>query len=500
MRTWLCVAALLILPLLVYWPTVTHEYGFRDDYAHLREVRERPGWLTTLTTAHGRPVYGAALEASLRTVDRVAELTTLRMIGALLIGVVGVLLWSQLRRSGWSEAQAAAIGAAVTLLPGAQVVVGWAIAWPIALGLVAAVAGFGLVERGFERTGLVRAVAIAAGGALYATAALTYQTSALFVVAPLAAVLLLRPSGDWRADARWSVAHLGILCAGLVAGYLVAGAAVTESVPPEVALRMRLEPHPFIKLLWFLRNPLPNSVALFPLRDRFDTPLWFWLVVAGVVAVIVLGFVYGTRDRRQRVRWLFAALVLPFAAHSVSLAASSQAIGYRTLLPLSGLFLVLAAFGLRAIVARFRVPRAAELGAIAAVVAVAAVLAARNPYALLAEPQAREWQLVQAAAERVDTGRDTRVYIIRPSIDFRSTVRVYADEFGTLTADADWAAKEMFKTAMRERFPAGLPADTSYSLWTAFGPPPVPYDLVVDLRELKNLGDAARAAATVSQR
>ena len=46
MRAWLIAAVLLILPLIVYWPTVSHEYGFRDDYAHLREVRERPGWLT----------------------------------------------------------------------------------------------------------------------------------------------------------------------------------------------------------------------------------------------------------------------------------------------------------------------------------------------------------------------------------------------------------------------------------------------------------------------
>ena len=80
MRTWLCAAALLILPLLVYWSTIEHEYGFRDDYAHLREVRERPGWLTTLTTAHGRPVYGAVLEASLHDVVDVADLTVLRTI------------------------------------------------------------------------------------------------------------------------------------------------------------------------------------------------------------------------------------------------------------------------------------------------------------------------------------------------------------------------------------------------------------------------------------
>ena len=62
MRTWFTIAALLILPLLVYWPTVSHEYGFRDDYANLREVRERPGWLLTLTTSNGRPVYGLVLD------------------------------------------------------------------------------------------------------------------------------------------------------------------------------------------------------------------------------------------------------------------------------------------------------------------------------------------------------------------------------------------------------------------------------------------------------
>ena len=93
MKRWLALAALLLLPLVVYWPTIAYEYGFRDDYSLMREVRERPGWLTTLTTAHGRPVYGAALEASLQGVDEVADLARLRMAGALLIGAVGVLLW-----------------------------------------------------------------------------------------------------------------------------------------------------------------------------------------------------------------------------------------------------------------------------------------------------------------------------------------------------------------------------------------------------------------------
>ncbi len=500
MRSWLTVAALLILPLLVYWPTVTHEYGFRDDYAHLREVRERPGWLTTLTTAHGRPVYGASLEASLQAVDRVTDLSVLRAISAVLMGIVGVLLWWQLRRSGWTDLQAATFGAAVTLLPGAQVVVGWAIAWPVALGLVAALAGFALVERGFARMGVARAALIAAGGLFYVIAGTTYQTSALFAVVPLVAVLLLREGTTTKGDALWTSAHIAVLFVALVAGFLAATALMTPGAVPE-ATRTALEPDIWRKFLWFLRNPLPNSVGLFALRDRFATPLWFWVVVAGVVAVMIMGFLYGAKTWQQRLRWLVAALLLPFVAHSVSLAASSQAIGYRTLLPLSGLFLVLTMFGLRAIAARHRVSRTVEAGVLAGSLVILALVAQHNPLALIAEPQGREWKLVQAAASRVRLTSDTQIYVIRPTMDYRSTERVYADEYGTLSADADWAAKEMFKAAMRERFPSGLPDNTAYTLWTGSGQPPMEYsyDLVVNLQELRNFGERAPAQTTASQ-
>ena len=500
MRKWLIAAAFLILSVVVYWPTVTHEYGFRDDYSNLREVRERPGWLMTLTSSSGRPVYGALLEGSLSEVYQVTELGKLRALAAVLAGVVGVLLWWQLRRSGWSEGQAAAMGAAVIVLPGMQVVVGWAIAWPIALSLAAALLAFSLVERGMHTIGRMGPACVAAGAAMYFIVGLTYQTSALFAIAPFAAALLLRPETSARNDARWIIVHIGTLFAALFAGFLVMNIFFSEGVVPEMA-RMRIEPHPFIKLLWFARNPLPNSVALFALRDTYATPVWFWIVVAAVAVVIVIGFFYGPKTAQQRSRWLFAALLLPSVAHSVSLAASSQAIGYRTLLPLAGLYLVLAMFGLRAIVARFGVPRLAQGGALAAMVVTGAVLARHNALTLIAEPQGNEWQLIETAANRVRLTNETRVYLIRPSLEHRSTERVYADEYGSLTSDADWAAKEMFKAAMRERFPDGLPEGTDYLMTTGFGPPPpVGYDVVVDLRELKNLGERAPPETTASER
>jgi hypothetical protein len=129
------------------------------------------------------------------------------------------------------------------------------------------------------------------------------------------------------------------------------------------------------------------------------------------------------------------------------------------------------------------------------------VLAQHNAFSLIAEPQGNEWRLIEAAADRLRLKDDTRVYLIRPSIEHRSTERVYADEHGSLTSDADWAAKEMFNAAMRERFPDGLPEGTDYLVTTGFGPPPpVGYDLVADLRGLKNLGERAPPETTASQR
>jgi hypothetical protein len=148
-------------------------------------------------------------------------------------------------------------------------------------------------------------------------------------------------------------------------------------------------------------------------------------------------------------------------------------------------------FGLRAVAARWRLPRAAEVAFWAASIAGCGVLAGHNALTLLAEPQGNEWRLVQAAVGKLPVGRETSVYITRPSIEYRSTERVYADEYGSLSADAAWAALEMFRAAVRQRFPQGLPAGTSYTLTTSLTPPIMPYDLVLDLRELKAQGERA---------
>lgn len=486
-RTIVCLAVLLA-PLAAYWGTVFHEYAFRDDYAHLREVHEEPGKLFKFTSSNGRPVYGVLLEASVGLLRGVADLPWLRLASVLLLVALGAALWWQLRRSGWSDDEALGIAAAVPLLPAAQVTVSWAIAWPLALAALLSVAGFALVESRLTRSGWQRVAAVLGGGSLYFVAGLVYQSNALFAVVPLAAVLLVRRGGGVLAHARWTVAHLSILFVSLVAGFLLMELTFKEGVVAESA-RMSFETDVGAKLLWFVREPVANALALFALRDRYNTGAWlFWMAALASVAVIACGWRYGSKSWSHRVRWLVCAALLPFVAHGVSLASAAWVIGYRTLFTLAGLVLVLVIFGLRSLRLAGRIDAAHQHAAIAALLAVAMVSAAYNTYALIAVPQNREWMAMRDAAERVALEVDTSVYIITPTLGVRSTRRSFSDEFGSLSSDSDWVPQEMFKTAMRERFPAGVPPVCRFSVTASREVPDAAmvYDAVIDLRRFRD--------------
>lgn len=476
--------AFLLVPLAVYWGTVFEEFGFRDDYSLLREVHEEPGKVPRVTTSNGRPVYGAMLVSSLEPVRGVPDFAWLRLAGVVFLAGAGFLLWRQLRRAGWSEAEAAVLGLAVPLLPAAQVVASWAIAWPLAVALLFAVGGFASIENNLERTGWRLAAGLVGGALLYFFAGLIYQSNALFAVVPLAGVLLLRPQRDVASHARWTALHLTILFVSLVAGYGFVELLFTEGVAPQ-SPRMHFDTELVSKLWWFVKQPLANAAAVFALRDKFNTgALWFWGAAALTAALIAFGWRFGPRDRSHRVRWLVCLLFLPFVAHSVSLASAARVDGYRTLFALTGLVLVLAAYGLRSLRTSGRITLRAQHAALGAVALVAAGTAGYNAYALIAVPQNLEWVAMREAADRVALEVNTSVYIIAPTPGLRATERMFSDEFGSLSSDSDWVPHEMFKTAIRDRFPEGVPAECRFSLIAGHDVPDAAadFDAVIDLR------------------
>ena len=205
----------------------------------------------------------------------------MRLLAVALLATVAVVLWRQLRRSGWSNLEAGAIALGVALLPGAQITVGWAIAWPIALALLFAVVGFSVVEEGLRRAGSVHVPSLVLGGAFY------FLAGSRISRARCSRPCLSRPScccatiASALSHFRWIALHLGTLLASLFAAFLLIQLFFDEGIVMQAA-RMRLEPEPFTKLLWFVRQPLVNSLALFELRDRFNTTGFFWVVASSI--------------------------------------------------------------------------------------------------------------------------------------------------------------------------------------------------------------------------
>jgi hypothetical protein len=185
-------------------------------------------------------------------------------------------------------------------------------------------------------------------------------------------------------------------------------------------------------------------------------------------------------------RWILCLAVLPLVAHAVSLVAAERSVGYRTLFALSGLVVVLVIFSLRTLLGAATGKPLLRYVALALLAAVVAFAANRNTYELIAEPQNAEWELVKNGLARLNFTKPTRLFIVLPALADRSTERVYADEFGSLSSDAEWTAKEMVAAALHERFKGKLPKGGSYTLEFGREPPLAgAYDKVIDLRKLK---------------
>src|SRR4051812_7715125 len=79
---------LLVLPTAIYWNTIFSRYGFRDDYAILRESHEEPGKVTMVCAMQARPLDGVLLENSFSRVTGIDGLRWLRLLSAVLLGTV----------------------------------------------------------------------------------------------------------------------------------------------------------------------------------------------------------------------------------------------------------------------------------------------------------------------------------------------------------------------------------------------------------------------------
>jgi len=260
--------ALVLLPFLVYGNTIFHRYGFRDDYSVIREAREEPGVIFRFCGSQARPLYGWLLEASARFTPTIDDLRWLRAVGALCLGLLAAGCFAMLRRQQWPVCVAALAAAMLVLLPSAVLIAGWGICWPHVVAAWLGLTGFIAAEQGFGSTQAWRRGALLAVAAISVLAgALTYQSNAMFYLVGVAAGLGRRLGEPLQRQLGWVAWHAAAVGAGLLLAFNLTHQLFEAGVFPR-SPRIAIEPDLPDKLLWGLRESLPNALALFVSGDN----------------------------------------------------------------------------------------------------------------------------------------------------------------------------------------------------------------------------------------
>ena len=474
---------LFLLPLLVYAGGIMERYGLRDDYSTLREAREGGEIIFQVNASHGRPVYGWLLEYSFALLDGIDSLHWPRLLSALLAGLLALLTaWSLELQLRWHRTSAWLVGGLLALLPATQIYVHWAICWPIVLAAVLGVGAFITAQWGYDQTSRIKRM-LGAGGAfvLLLLALLDYQPNALLFVVLIAAGWTARLPEPQGTKVRWAVWHVGLVTLALVAAFVVSRSIFSFS-HVERSPRFSVETDWWGKLAWSADHALQNALAVEILADDTGrTEPWHKLAAAAAGATIIAFGVYARRKHGWAAAWSWWAgfLSLSLLAYAVSFVAAERWATYRTLLPLSGVVVV---FLVHAIATALG-PRRRTTALFYSILGSAALLAHHDSHEYLAKEQETELVRLETVARKVDLATMTRVSLLLPLSENPSAPLHYLDEFGSLSTDADWCAKEMLLLLLHEDFPRDSNAIAHLQVSAESEPPTQgTYDVLLDLR------------------
>jgi hypothetical protein len=485
-------ALLMALPVAVFWSTIFYHYGFRDDYSIIREADEEPGKVFRLCAGYARPLYGVLLETTAAWIERIDDLKWMRLAGAVSVGLVSGTAFFVFTQVGWSVGLSALLSATIGLLPAAQIISSWAICWPHGLAGVLGLLAFLLADRVIRtKTSWRRLPGMLAGSATLALGTLFYQQHSLFYFVGIGAGFVVLREGSVGQRMAWVIRHCIVAAWGIGLAVIVMLGLIELNIAAQT-YQMQLDPDPLGKLLWFIYGPLKNALGIVVLNDELGKNRVIHLVVLFLTLSLLSAGTW-SRWRRGGVMdaglWLAVLILLVVLSYSVNLASMNRFVAYRHLWALTSILLLFSVAGLKSFSRSWQ--RVGRIGAPAALVLLliaSAVLAHDQAYELVALPQSEELAVIEEGAKRIDITKRPRVFIVISSRRNAPSPVRFADEFGSLSTDAEWVSAEMLEGIMKERFPDSGDVTKLYQLGCGdVLPPKQRYEVVIDLRNLGSM-------------
>jgi hypothetical protein len=460
MRTRLCYLLLIVLPLVVYWPTVFSEYGTPEDMLRLGlPSNEGEG----LEPAHKGILHDAFLEISFASVESVAAIKWVRLLAVFLIILTSIAVWQLLERSAWQEIDAAVAAAALALLPAAQLFSGWASAWPALIAGLLSIAGFAAIESELEAGGHKRVIGTIGGLLLYFASAMCFLPSSTMALVPLAGIALVKPFRQWSDTRKWFRLHSLLLLVGITSAWIL-----TRWMMSDAGI---VERTTFVERLVALGiRTLPAAWSTFIVGQEIITVI-MGLVVAVIVLVVMVRAArrQGETDATAKSRWIYA-LVGPFILFALVMLVFGQNWRATHLAnwALSGVVVVALIAALRVLLVP--IPRKQRWHQIvmASVLFAGAVIASTQSYGWLAQPLGSEWDRLHAAVMRSNFAEQTEAVLVLPA---GAKDQMPNAGFDQRVASVPAAARQLFAAALQERYPSGLPKGQRVNLEVTTEPP-----------------------------
>ena len=425
-----------------YWPVVTTEYGYNDDYPALLDVNNHSYTpLSNNTIPQGRPGEGMLTWVACSMAGTIPNLRWVRLVTLLGFVCFCWVLYGVHRRAGASRLFSLTTSLLVGLVPGvAAFIVCWSSRFYAGFCAVGAVMAGELIWRSFDsHNGARRIASLLLAASVLLSVCLIYPPIMPFCLYAGFVFFIeggLRDSRNFKALLKFMAVFL--LVVGLY--YILYRLIVSPFHGAGLTARGALAFHPLGKFT-YLGRLLWSSVTSWA---QFHG-LWIQCVAAGVFLFLVVFWVHNTASTRWIHSVLLTGCLLATAVLSVLpvIVVRENDFEFRTQVPLQCLAVFVLMKGLSTVWQRgasalrdkTRVVPFLAMALSAGLVAAFACLAGHHTRIGIIEPNAREWRLLKETVARIEGDPRQVVFVSPEPAEMDKTV---LGEFGIIASPAWW--------------------------------------------------------------